>query len=213
MWLAVNHNTSITSGEWVRCSKRIARASERGSCQSNLCNWWGYRLWTVAKIWRFIKWLLRKCKYNMIETMHTEYSTWIFAQKTKANSVFQDQTVLIGAGFISHFVTTFYQELSLPNIRGEYIRSCAQSKKSMRILTKLFFVIVFFVFFWCVYFFLFFSTISVFHRVGPYGPLSRSYWTFLTHCSRSVPKGTFSYLCFYRWVQTPPPSGYADDDT
>ena len=26
VWLAVNHNTSITSGELVRCSKRIARA-------------------------------------------------------------------------------------------------------------------------------------------------------------------------------------------
>ena len=38
----VAHNTSVTSGEWVRCSKRIARASELGSCQSNLCNSWGY---------------------------------------------------------------------------------------------------------------------------------------------------------------------------
>ena len=26
VWLAVNHNTSITSGERVRCSKSIARA-------------------------------------------------------------------------------------------------------------------------------------------------------------------------------------------
>ena len=31
VWLAVNHNTSITSGEFVRCSERIARASELGS--------------------------------------------------------------------------------------------------------------------------------------------------------------------------------------
>ena len=38
VWLTVNHNTSVTSGESVRCSKRIARASELGSCQSNLCN-------------------------------------------------------------------------------------------------------------------------------------------------------------------------------
>ena len=38
VWLAVNHNTSVTSGELVQCSKRIARASELGSCQSNLCN-------------------------------------------------------------------------------------------------------------------------------------------------------------------------------
>ena len=36
--LAVNHNTSITSGERVRCSKTIAQASELRSCQSNLCN-------------------------------------------------------------------------------------------------------------------------------------------------------------------------------
>ena len=35
--LAVKHNTSITSGACVRCSKRIARASELGSCQSNVC--------------------------------------------------------------------------------------------------------------------------------------------------------------------------------
>ena len=42
MWLLVNHNTSIiTSGEWVRSSKRVVWASELGSCQSNLCNSWG----------------------------------------------------------------------------------------------------------------------------------------------------------------------------
>ena len=27
VWLDVNHNTSVTSGERIRCSKRIARAS------------------------------------------------------------------------------------------------------------------------------------------------------------------------------------------
>ena len=37
VWLAVNNNTSITSGEKVRCSKRNARTSELGSCQSNEC--------------------------------------------------------------------------------------------------------------------------------------------------------------------------------
>ena len=37
MWLAVNHNTSVTSGKLIRCSKCIARESELGSCQSNLC--------------------------------------------------------------------------------------------------------------------------------------------------------------------------------
>ena len=42
VWLAVNHNTSITSGEWDRCSKRNAWASELGSCQLNLCSSWGY---------------------------------------------------------------------------------------------------------------------------------------------------------------------------
>ena len=38
VWLAVNHNcyTSITSGECVLCSERIARARDLGSCQSNL---------------------------------------------------------------------------------------------------------------------------------------------------------------------------------
>ena len=38
VWLAVNRNTSITSGECFRCSKRIAGASELGNCQSNVCN-------------------------------------------------------------------------------------------------------------------------------------------------------------------------------
>ena len=38
VWLAVNQITSITSGERVICSKRIARASELGNCQSNVCN-------------------------------------------------------------------------------------------------------------------------------------------------------------------------------
>ena len=33
VWLTVNHNTSVTSGERIRCSKHIARASELGSCQ------------------------------------------------------------------------------------------------------------------------------------------------------------------------------------
>ena len=35
VWLAVNHNTSVTSGELIQCLKRIAWASELGSCQSN----------------------------------------------------------------------------------------------------------------------------------------------------------------------------------
>ena len=38
LWLAANHNTSVTSGECVRCSKRTARAGELGRCQSNMCN-------------------------------------------------------------------------------------------------------------------------------------------------------------------------------
>ena len=42
VWLAVSHSTSVTSGEWIRCSKRIARASGLGRCQSNLCHSWGY---------------------------------------------------------------------------------------------------------------------------------------------------------------------------
>ena len=36
MWLAVNHNTSITSGHELDIP--IARASELGSCQSNFFN-------------------------------------------------------------------------------------------------------------------------------------------------------------------------------
>ena len=39
VWLAVNHNTSVTSDE---CLKRIAREGELGSCQSNLCCSRGY---------------------------------------------------------------------------------------------------------------------------------------------------------------------------
>ena len=46
VWLAVNHNTSITSVEWVQCSKHIACASQLVSCQSNMCNSWGYE-WLV----------------------------------------------------------------------------------------------------------------------------------------------------------------------
>ena len=38
VWLAINHNTIVTSGEGNRCSKCIAQASELGTCQSNLCN-------------------------------------------------------------------------------------------------------------------------------------------------------------------------------
>ena len=35
MWLAANHYTSVTSGESVRCSRRIDVASDVGV---NLCN-------------------------------------------------------------------------------------------------------------------------------------------------------------------------------
>ena len=42
VWLAVSHNTSVTSGEWIWCSKCIGWASELGSYQSNLCHAWGY---------------------------------------------------------------------------------------------------------------------------------------------------------------------------
>ena len=34
VWLTVSFNTSVTSGKLNRCSKRIARTSELGSCQS-----------------------------------------------------------------------------------------------------------------------------------------------------------------------------------
>ena len=49
VWLAVNHNTSITSGEGVLCSKRIAWASELGSCKSNVCHSRGYELLQKSK--------------------------------------------------------------------------------------------------------------------------------------------------------------------
>ena len=42
VWLAVNQKTNVTSGEWIRYSKRIARASELGSFQSNLPHSRGY---------------------------------------------------------------------------------------------------------------------------------------------------------------------------
>ena len=46
MWesagLAVNHNTNVTSGKWIQCSKHIAWASELCSCQSNSCLSWGF---------------------------------------------------------------------------------------------------------------------------------------------------------------------------
>ena len=42
VWLAVNHNTSIISVEWVQCSKCITRTSELDRVQLNLCNSWGY---------------------------------------------------------------------------------------------------------------------------------------------------------------------------
>ena len=59
VWLAVNHNTSVTSGEWARCSKRVARASELGSCKSNLCNLWGYERLQKSKD------LLKDCFENV----------------------------------------------------------------------------------------------------------------------------------------------------
>ena len=42
VWLTVNHSNSFTSGELIRCSQRIAQASELGSCQSYLCQSRGY---------------------------------------------------------------------------------------------------------------------------------------------------------------------------
>ena len=46
--LAIDHNTSVTSGECIRCSKCIARAGELGSCQSNFVLF--TRLRTDAKL-------------------------------------------------------------------------------------------------------------------------------------------------------------------
>ena len=34
VWLVVNHNTSVSSGERIRSLKRYTRTSELGSCQS-----------------------------------------------------------------------------------------------------------------------------------------------------------------------------------
>ena len=42
MWLAVDHNTSVTSGKWVWWVNRIAQVSKLGSYQLNLCHSWGY---------------------------------------------------------------------------------------------------------------------------------------------------------------------------
>ena len=42
VWLAVNHNTSVTFSVLIRCSKPNALASELGSCQSNFV--WFMRL-------------------------------------------------------------------------------------------------------------------------------------------------------------------------
>ena len=47
--LSINHNTSVTSGEWVRFSTRIARESELGSWQSNVCHTRGYERWQKSK--------------------------------------------------------------------------------------------------------------------------------------------------------------------
>ena len=59
VWFGVNHNTSVTSGEWIRCSKRIARASDLVSYT---------RLWTVTKSNYSL--ILRKCKYYWILAVH-----------------------------------------------------------------------------------------------------------------------------------------------
>ena len=61
--LAVNHNTNVTSGEKVRCSKRVARLSELGSFQSNLGHSRGYeRLQkTYDSLKVFIENVILKC--------------------------------------------------------------------------------------------------------------------------------------------------------
>ena len=64
VWLAVNHNTSVTSGECIRCSKRIARYSELGSCQSNVVLFMG--LGTVAKKIKLIKGAKIRNRYNQV---------------------------------------------------------------------------------------------------------------------------------------------------
>ena len=43
VWLAVSHNTSVFSGEWIPSSKCIAGASELGSCHQILCCSLGYK--------------------------------------------------------------------------------------------------------------------------------------------------------------------------
>ena len=70
VWLAAIHNYSysITSGEWDRCSKRIARAKELGSCPLNVCNSWGYER-------------LQKSK-DSFKDCFENVNIWLFTYKT-----------------------------------------------------------------------------------------------------------------------------------
>ena len=63
-WLAVNHNTSVISGQWIRCLKPIAQTCEHGSCQSNLCLSWGYEWLQKSKD------SLKACFENVISRWH-----------------------------------------------------------------------------------------------------------------------------------------------
>ena len=63
VWLAVNHNTSITSGNEFDVQTVLHRQVSLAAV-NQICVI--HEAMTVAKIYRFIKGLLRKCKYIVL---------------------------------------------------------------------------------------------------------------------------------------------------
>ena len=114
MRLAVNHNTSITSFEWIQCWKRIARASEIGSCQSNLGNSWGYELLRKSKD------SLKDCFENVnncIRYMVSEWSRRLYCNPTAWRTVVRIQTWQF-LYFFCHFPCQFQKNVYAWKLRS-----------------------------------------------------------------------------------------------
>ena len=106
VWLAVNHNTSVTSG-WMfeaYCTGKWAWQLSI-KCVSFMRLWVSFmRLWTVAKMQRFIKSLLRKCEY-LDSSPPVKYFNWPFQ---------------CGTSFVDHFCYLCLHALCL-----SYFRVCS----------------------------------------------------------------------------------------
>ena len=98
VWLAVNQNTSVTSGKWNRCLKCIAWATELGSCHSYLCLSWGYErlqksIDSLMACFENVNTLIKSSNRSVLKINFLE--KYIFLTNQIYSTKFKDNLILI----------------------------------------------------------------------------------------------------------------------